>query len=358
MKTNMASAELIQNLEEIAKIKKELPYRSRGWCSELGLYVQMREARGMARLQAGGQFRSRIDLWRESPNDSWQVRKYRPGEWERLVEPSLELARWLKVRGGLPKRAKKKFQYAIKSFSNSGNLVLPERYGEGRFEGEYKADQRGYNFCDYIVAIVLRTIVDSSATPISDLKLKIETATYLTVYQLLLGMSMARRYPIKAESVLLEGRLPSRPGPDMQFIDQYLVRSKGLKGDKVTRFLIENDFETSFEINEELGHRGRWILDRAIARLLLAPAYLVPDDVDLDTLHESLYGAFKDGIGFITFLPNKSHLDEFEQRLKTFYDGGAAFVNESMDYVNNTELVEDFLDNIIEAYEKSYGVIQ
>ena len=127
VKTNVASAELIQNLEEIAKIKKGLPARSRGYCSELGLYVQMREAGGMARLQAGGKFRSRINLWRDSPTDFWQVKKYRTGDWESLVEPTLELAEWLEARGGVTSRVKGDFRYSIKGFRSTGELELPER---------------------------------------------------------------------------------------------------------------------------------------------------------------------------------------------------------------------------------------
>ena len=125
-KKDMASVELIENLEEIAKIKESLPSRSRGWCSELGLHVRISEAGGMARLQAGGKFRSRIDLWRESPNDLWQVKKYKLGDWEALVKPTLELAKWLEVRGGIAVTAKRKFRDAIKSFRKSGHLILPE----------------------------------------------------------------------------------------------------------------------------------------------------------------------------------------------------------------------------------------
>ena len=65
----------------------------------------------------------------------------------------------------------------------------------------------------------------------------------------------------------------------------------------------------------------------------------------------------KDGIGFIMFLPDESFLVEFEQSLKTSYSGGTALFDESLNYVNNTELVDEFLNGIIEAYEKEYGVI-
>ena len=124
-KNDMASAELIENLEEIARIKESLPARSRGWSSELGLHVQMREAGGMARLQAGGKFRSRVDLRRDSPTDSWQVKKYKLGDWEALVEPTLKLVKWLEVRGGVSNDAKSEFKQAIEGFRKSGHLILP-----------------------------------------------------------------------------------------------------------------------------------------------------------------------------------------------------------------------------------------
>ena len=123
----MVSADLIQKLEEIARIKKALPARAQAWCNELGLFVQMRDPSGMASLQAGGKFRSRINLWRDYSTDSWQVKKYRPGEWETLVEPTLILAKWLAPRGAVTELVKDDFEYAIKIFHNTRRLELPER---------------------------------------------------------------------------------------------------------------------------------------------------------------------------------------------------------------------------------------
>lgn len=122
----MASSELIQTLEEIARIKESLPSRARGWCSDLGLYVQMREMRGMSSLKAGGKFRSQIELWRESPRDSWQVKKYRSGKWEALAEPTLKLAKWLVPRGGIADTAECEFRHAVSAFHRTGRLFLPE----------------------------------------------------------------------------------------------------------------------------------------------------------------------------------------------------------------------------------------
>lgn len=123
----MVSSDLIQQLYEIANIKRFMPARASTFFSELGLYVQMRETSGMARLQAGGRFRSRIDLWRESHTDPWQVKKYRTGDWERLVEPTHRLAHWLGVREAVTLAVRADFEYAVRTFRSTGELELPER---------------------------------------------------------------------------------------------------------------------------------------------------------------------------------------------------------------------------------------
>ena len=121
----MVSTEAIETLERIARLKDSLPSRYRGLSSELGLYVQLRQAGGAARLQAGGKFRSRIDLRREAPAEPWQAKKYRPGDWENLIEPTLALVGWLEERGGVPGDARREFQQAIQGFRDSGHLTLP-----------------------------------------------------------------------------------------------------------------------------------------------------------------------------------------------------------------------------------------
>ena len=67
----MVSSDLIQQLYEIANIKRFMPTRVRALFNELGLHVQMRESSGIASLKAGGRFRSRIDLWREHHTEPW-----------------------------------------------------------------------------------------------------------------------------------------------------------------------------------------------------------------------------------------------------------------------------------------------
>ena len=123
----MVSSDLIQQLYEIANIKRFMPTRASTFFSELGLYVQIRETSGMARLQAGGRFRSRIDLWRETHTDPWQVKKYRAGDWERLVEPTHRLAHWLGMREAVTLAVRADFEYAVRTFRSTGELELPER---------------------------------------------------------------------------------------------------------------------------------------------------------------------------------------------------------------------------------------
>lgn len=104
---------LLQRLEYIGQIKNKLPFTQRGWCNELGLFVQLWEAMGMLRLQAGGKYRAQIDAWRDAPGEPWKVKKYNPGDWERLVEPTVKIAEWLLAEGGLREESKEAFMRAV-----------------------------------------------------------------------------------------------------------------------------------------------------------------------------------------------------------------------------------------------------
>ena len=123
----MKQAEVIRDLEEIARIKQLLLGSAGVFVSELGLHVQLREAAGMERLQVGGMFRSRVDLRRESRSGSWEIRKYRPGDWESLVGPTLRLVHWLADREGVNAQVRGDFEHAVREFRKTGVLQLPER---------------------------------------------------------------------------------------------------------------------------------------------------------------------------------------------------------------------------------------
>jgi len=120
-----ADTRVIAMLEQIANLKNGLQMEQRGWCNELGLFVQMREMKNMASLQAGGKYRSNIELRKESPEGQWQVVKYLPGKWETLVSPSLELAEWVAERGGVPSPLVHDLQQAVERFHDGKGFQLP-----------------------------------------------------------------------------------------------------------------------------------------------------------------------------------------------------------------------------------------
>jgi hypothetical protein len=122
---------LLFKLESIGTIKNTLPFNQRGWCNILDLYVQLNEAADVERLEAGDDmYHPKIDAWREGFTSesrlTWKVRKYKPGNWEKLVNPTLEIANWLSTYGGLPEEQGEAFNRAIQVFKKEGHLELPD----------------------------------------------------------------------------------------------------------------------------------------------------------------------------------------------------------------------------------------
>jgi len=130
---------LLDRLQLIGNKKNELPLNARGWCNSLGLYVQLREKGGLSRLQAGDKYHSQIDAWRDDSNlqfyleevartgvsRRWIVKKYNPSDWEKLVNPTFDIANWLTTYGGFPKEHADAFNIAIEMFKKEGHLELP-----------------------------------------------------------------------------------------------------------------------------------------------------------------------------------------------------------------------------------------
>lgn len=121
---------LLDKLETIGNVKNELPFSARGWCNSLGLFVQLKEAAGLKRLQAGEKYKSHIDAWQDYVQGQkwlvrWKVKKYDKGDWEKLVEPTLDMANWLSTYGGLPEEYMDSFNTAIQLFKKEGHLELP-----------------------------------------------------------------------------------------------------------------------------------------------------------------------------------------------------------------------------------------
>ena len=94
---------------EIGSTKNQLPARLRGYLNLLGLYVQLTELGGRARLQAGGKHRSYFDAWCDSspqrfPFPSWDVRKFDAQTWNmrfaHLLGPTFEIAKELRGAWG------------------------------------------------------------------------------------------------------------------------------------------------------------------------------------------------------------------------------------------------------------------
>jgi len=122
--------ELLFKLEDIGQRKNGLPLKARGWCNIFGLFVQLREMGLQSRLQAGdSKYHSQIDAWQDnsSPESAfeWKIKKYELGDWERLVDPTYEIANWLSKFGGLPEEYVDSFNKAVEVFKKEGHLELP-----------------------------------------------------------------------------------------------------------------------------------------------------------------------------------------------------------------------------------------
>lgn len=118
--------ELLEKLDTIGKMKDALPLNARGWCNSLGLFVQLREKGGLWRLEAGDdKYHSKIDAWRDYSFE-WKVKKYDPGDWLSLVNPTLDIANWLSEQGGLPEGYMASFNEAVEVFKKEGHLELPD----------------------------------------------------------------------------------------------------------------------------------------------------------------------------------------------------------------------------------------
>jgi len=122
--------ELLFKLEDIGQRKNELPLNARGWCNGLGLYVQLRTMGLQSRLQAGDSKKySQIDAWQDNSSREsvfeWRVKKYKPGDWEKLVDPTLDITAWVLKHEGLPEEYVDSFNKAIEVFKEKGFLKLP-----------------------------------------------------------------------------------------------------------------------------------------------------------------------------------------------------------------------------------------
>ena len=117
--------ELIDDLVRIGTLKNSYPVNERGLFNVLGLFVQTKSKKGITSLKAGGMFIAKISLHREECGGEWEVKKYKPGKWETLVKPTLELAEWLhKWEGMGGPLAELDLREAIEGFKKTGVLNL------------------------------------------------------------------------------------------------------------------------------------------------------------------------------------------------------------------------------------------
>jgi len=145
--------ELLDTLEWIAFYKSMLPFRLRGWVAALGLHVQIREAGGWTRLQAGGSFRSYLDAWREGEG-AWEIRKFDRQTWERrfahVVEHTLDIVAFLDARdlsyGGLDGEQAAILNEAITHYKSTGIWLglppVPEQVQEAHLRREQEQERQ------------------------------------------------------------------------------------------------------------------------------------------------------------------------------------------------------------------------
>jgi hypothetical protein len=124
-KVEAVNADIVSIINKIGHLKLELPATQRGWCSQLGLYVQMNDDMGHGKLEAGYKWKSfflaeRFDFL----EDEWEVKKYVNGEWERLAIPSLRVTKWIAQMGGMPEELGRPFETLASHFRDSGDTNI------------------------------------------------------------------------------------------------------------------------------------------------------------------------------------------------------------------------------------------
>ena len=98
------SEELLDKIEEIGNIKRELSLEQRSWTSGSGLYVQSAHAPfgGLTKYSAGGgKVFANLIFFRDR-GGTRTVRKYNPGDWELEVDETLSFCRLLHRASRVP----------------------------------------------------------------------------------------------------------------------------------------------------------------------------------------------------------------------------------------------------------------
>jgi len=128
--TESSPIELLDDIRVIGAIKNELPFNEQRWCDVLGLHIWYRDLDRYTHgvdgvwVKAGGKYSTKIEGW-TALDKSWEVKKYKHGDWEALVKPTLEIARWLRDHDGLKVEDREAFIKSIEVFKRTKKLNLP-----------------------------------------------------------------------------------------------------------------------------------------------------------------------------------------------------------------------------------------
>jgi hypothetical protein len=122
--------EMLHDLHMIAVFKEGLPGEQQDWCNILGLHVQYRELDRYTHgiegvwVKAGSRYRTHLEGWTDNKK-IFEITKYNPGNWESLIKPTLEIAKWLYDHGGLRIEDRETFKKAVDVYRKTGKLQLP-----------------------------------------------------------------------------------------------------------------------------------------------------------------------------------------------------------------------------------------
>lgn len=104
---------LLDSIEEIGNIKQSLSLRDRSLTSANGLYVQSGSLPGYGtQYMAGGEFIAKL-VFIIKPDDSREIGKYQPGDWESKVNEVLELCRALTYQDNWPPEKKTAYELSV-----------------------------------------------------------------------------------------------------------------------------------------------------------------------------------------------------------------------------------------------------
>ena len=121
---------ILQDLQLIGEMKNDLPLSEQHWCDALGLRVWRRNLDRYSHgvdgvwIKVGGRFDTKIEAWTDR-NKFWDIKKYKRGNWETLIQPTMQITLWLRDHGGVPTEDREDFQKAIQLFRRTGKLHLP-----------------------------------------------------------------------------------------------------------------------------------------------------------------------------------------------------------------------------------------